>query len=126
MPNRFHIVHERKKVALEKLDAMLAYADNDSVCRSRKLVAYFNEFGTTDCGICDVCLQQKKLHLDANEFESLVEQIKFQCNVKAQPINHLAESIKTHSPEKIIEVVRYLLENDKLHYNEQQHLEWKA
>ncbi len=126
LPQRLHIVQERKKVAVDKLNAMLSYADNDAICRSKKLVAYFNQNDAADCGICDVCLQQKKLQLSAAAFETLVEKIKYQINVKSQPIQHLAESIQDVPAEKIIEVVRYLLDNDKLHYNEQQHLEWKS
>lgn len=120
-----HRINERRKVAVQKLEGMIAFAGNDSVCRSRKLVAYFDQSDSRDCGICDICIQQKKMQLSAIEFESLVEQIKFQCLTKAQPVHRLAEVIHTSTPEKIIEVVRYLLDNDKLHYNEQQHLTWK-
>ncbi|MFA6261615.1 MAG: ATP-dependent DNA helicase RecQ [Bacteroidia bacterium] len=124
-PAYHHRINERKKIAVNKLNALVEYAGNDAVCRSRKLVAYFDQSDSHDCGICDICLQQKKMNLSAVEFESLIEQIKYQCLIKAQPVNTLAESVHTASPEKIIEVVRYLLDNDKLHYNEQQHLKWK-
>jgi ATP-dependent DNA helicase RecQ len=49
----------RKKVHDEKYSSMLAYIENDSLCRSRALSAYFGELDTTDCGICDVCIEQK-------------------------------------------------------------------
>jgi ATP-dependent DNA helicase RecQ len=30
------------------------------ICRSRQLVAYFDDYTATDCGQCDVCLAKKK------------------------------------------------------------------
>ncbi len=45
----------RKEQYTQRIDAMLAYATNDSVCRSRQLLRYFNETDSSDCGICDVC-----------------------------------------------------------------------
>lgn len=126
LPQRLKIVHERKKVAVNKLEAMIEYANNDSVCRSRKLVSYFDQLESKDCGVCDVCLERKKAGLDSASFQKLVEDIQFQCGVKAVKPEQLTSILKSHSPEIILEVVRYLLDNDKLHYNEQQHLEWKA
>lgn len=48
----------RKSLALNKLQAMIAYLEND-VCRQRRLLNYFGETLKKDCGICDVCLNQK-------------------------------------------------------------------
>lgn len=43
-----------------RLEAMHAYAVNDTACRSRLLLAYFGEEDGPDCGICDVCRARKK------------------------------------------------------------------
>ena len=48
----------RKEQYTLRVNAMLAYATNDHVCRSRQLLRYFNETSTSDCGICDVCVDQ--------------------------------------------------------------------
>ena len=36
--------------------AILQYANDDNVCRSRQLLRYFGEKHSEDCGQCDVCL----------------------------------------------------------------------
>jgi ATP-dependent DNA helicase RecQ len=46
---------ERKRTERGKLDALLAYAET-TVCRRRRLLAYFGETYDHDCGNCDNCL----------------------------------------------------------------------
>jgi len=51
-------VYEDRKVEFEKrIDAIIKYATNDSVCRSRQLLRYFGETDSNDCELCDVCLE---------------------------------------------------------------------
>lgn len=42
----------------ERLEAILLYAHNETVCRSKQLLAYFGEKQKWDCGQCDVCLKK--------------------------------------------------------------------
>lgn len=49
------IYNDRKREYTERIDAMISYAENDYVCRSRQLLRYFGEMRTDDCGQCDVC-----------------------------------------------------------------------
>lgn len=39
----------------QRSSAMLEYAREDSLCRSRFLLDYFGEKNSPDCGVCDVC-----------------------------------------------------------------------
>ncbi|BCS86723.1 ATP-dependent DNA helicase RecQ [Prevotella herbatica] len=51
-------VYEDRKIEFEKrIDAIIKYATNDSVCRSRQLLRYFGETDSNDCELCDVCLE---------------------------------------------------------------------
>ena len=51
-------VYEDRKIEFEKrIDAIIEYAKNDNVCRSRQLLRYFGETDSNDCGLCDVCLE---------------------------------------------------------------------
>ena len=45
---------------IERIDRMLEYASSDLVCRSRLLLRYFGETKSCDCGICDVCLKDRR------------------------------------------------------------------
>ena len=52
-------VYERRREQYTKrIHAMLEYATTDYICRSRQLLKYFGETRSTDCGQCDVCLEQ--------------------------------------------------------------------
>ena len=45
---------------IKRIDRMLEYASSDLVCRSRLLLRYFGETKSCDCGICDVCLKDRR------------------------------------------------------------------
>lgn len=51
---------DRKEQFCRRIQSMEEYAQNDSVCRSRQLLAYFGETTAHDCGHCDVCIDRKK------------------------------------------------------------------
>ena len=50
----------RRELVHERLDAMQQYADNDTECRSMVLQRYFGDTEATPCGVCDICLSQRK------------------------------------------------------------------
>lgn len=50
----------RKEMALERLGVMFDYAGNDTECRSVLLQRYFGQADAVPCGVCDVCLENKK------------------------------------------------------------------
>ena len=50
------VYEERKEQFRERIQAMINYATNDHVCRSRQLLRYFGEEDSHDCRQCDACL----------------------------------------------------------------------
>lgn len=65
------VYEERKEQFRERIYAMINYATNDHVCRSRQLLRYFGEEDSHDCRQCDVCLSHP--HDQANESISSLE-----------------------------------------------------
>ena len=61
------IYDNRKKEYTERIEAMINYATNDDICRSRQLLRYFGEERSTDCNQCDVCIAHKKHRENKNE-----------------------------------------------------------
>ena len=54
------VYEERKEQFRQRIYAMIDYATNDAVCRSRQLLRYFGEEESHDCQQCDVCLGRPK------------------------------------------------------------------
>ena len=58
VPEQFYM--QRKDHYVDKLKAMVEYADNQLYCRSQLLLSYFGEHDAAACGTCDVCRQINK------------------------------------------------------------------
>jgi len=57
-------IDEQNRVKVEKVTKMLNFIENDTECRSIRLLDYFGEIQEEECGICDVCISQKTGNTD--------------------------------------------------------------
>ena len=55
-----NIYDNHRQQYIEKLKAMVEYADNQLYCRSQLLLSYFGETDAATCGTCDVCRSKAK------------------------------------------------------------------
>ena len=55
-----HIYDDHRQQYINKLKAMVEYADNQLYCRSQLLLSYFGETDAATCGTCDVCRSKAK------------------------------------------------------------------
>lgn len=69
---------DRKEQYVKRINAIINYAKNDEVCRSRQLLEYFGEDTQKDCQQCDVCIENKKRHeeMDKEHYLHIAEEIK--------------------------------------------------
>jgi ATP-dependent DNA helicase RecQ len=68
-------IRERREQAIEKAKKLITYTKNNKVCRTAQIVEYFGEGSDIFCGICDVCIQNKKENKKANRRKILVSKI---------------------------------------------------
>lgn len=54
-----NIYDDRKTEFIKRIEAVMAYASDDYICRSRQLLRYFGENIQRDCNQCDVCSKSK-------------------------------------------------------------------
>ena len=54
------VYEERLTQFRQRIAAVIQYATDDHICRSKQLLQYFGETDSHDCGLCDVCLSHRK------------------------------------------------------------------
>lgn len=61
---------QQRRHAAVRADAMYRYVQNNDICRSRQLLTYFGETTSTDCDLCDVCLDRRRTAWQPSQVES--------------------------------------------------------
>ncbi len=117
--------HERKEIAIKKMESVIYYAASKHKCRSEILLNYFGQKDTYRCGVCDVCLERNKLELSDIEFSAVSDQLKKSLHDNPLPMTELVNSVKDVRDDKIIKVIQRLIENEKIKPNNDNLLEWK-
>ena len=54
-----NVYEDRKEQFTKRIEAIIEYASNNNVCRSRQLLRYFGETKSHDCNVCDVCVSSR-------------------------------------------------------------------
>jgi ATP-dependent DNA helicase RecQ len=106
----------------QRLERMIAYADSDTHCRSVFLLNYFGEEADR-CGICDVCRKRNELDLSKYEFDMIVSDIK-DVLAKSNPDPEELVKMISHPEEKVIKVIRWLLDHNEISQDKFRKLNW--
>jgi len=118
-PENYLHVKEKYMMRLEK---MLEYAESETRCRSVMLLEYFGE-ESDRCGICDVCRKRNELELSRYEFDIILEEIKSILAVENPDARELVSKVQ-YPEEKVIKVIRWLLDHNKILKDERLKLHW--
>lgn len=105
------VYEDRKESYVQRINAMIEYAESENRCRSRMLLRYFGEKNEHNCGQCDVCLQQHQSGLKSGEFEAISQQL--QTLLKENPLSLQEIKDKMQVPENhLMKVVSYLVSEE--------------
>ena len=103
----------RKKIQTDQINAVLAYAGTPK-CRSIQLLNYFDESDSEKCGVCDICLSEKK----AEDQDQLSDMIDFEIVTLLQSQGHtlddLVNAIKIGVENEKLDRIRELLDAGKI------------
>ena len=121
---RLHVdsgyIRERKTVKKAQLDAVFAYLDGTE-CRSKQLLAYFDEDKSDACGICDRCLTRNRT---AGVEDRLQLELMELLSEGPLDIDQLVSGLQTGSETERLEFIRKRLEEGRLKVDGNQYY-WK-
>ena len=115
---------DAKERYMKRMNAMLHYVESTAKCRSQILLAYFGEKDTIRCGECDVCRRRNELNLSTYEFDLILNKIKIRLRKSKLSLHDIVDNCESNE-NKVLKVIRWLLDNDKIHYTSGQMLSWK-
>ncbi|RAW01027.1 RecQ family ATP-dependent DNA helicase [Pseudochryseolinea flava] len=117
LPLNLQRLEERKKLIMGKMNAMVEYVTQSHRCRMQLIQDYFNEETFATCGVCDVCVSNKKKesHQEVAGLQAEVLRI-----LKRQPITveELEELIAPPDHELFVDVVRDMVDEGKIVYDD--------
>lgn len=109
------VYEERRAQYIKRIQAMLDYANNDHVCRSRQLLDYFGEECWKDCRQCDVCVTHQGDMLNENRVRLYRQQIKELLGDRKK--HHIAELHTLNIPTECLnEALEELISEKEIHY----------
>lgn len=109
------VYEERRTQYIKRIQAMLDYANNDHVCRSRQLLDYFGEECWQDCRQCDVCVTHQGNMLNEGRTRLYRQQIKDMLGDCKK--HHIAELHTLNIPTECLnEALEELISEKEIHY----------
>ena len=108
------VYDDRKEQFTKRIEAVIAYANNQDQCRSRQLLAYFDEQRTTNCGMCDVCIDHKRQQNSEQRVHVAQEKIML---LLADGLQHDVKeltSLQLHADD-LREALGMLIDEEKIH-----------
>jgi len=117
--------YDRKERYEKRVASALMYANGTTKCRSQVLLSYFGDTESFRCGQCDICVRRNKLDLSKLEFDAVLEQIKKILKLESLLLDDLVDRVSTDE-DKVLKVVQWLLDNNKILRNDEHRLEWHS
>lgn len=75
LPLNIRRIAQRRELTVEKAKSIVAYANQDVICRTQFIQEYFGEKVLESCGNCDWCVETKKNKDPESREKALIEKI---------------------------------------------------
>jgi ATP-dependent DNA helicase RecQ len=109
-------LEERRNLVFSKMEAMTTYVTTSYRCRMQFIQAYFDEHTDDTCGICDVCISRRKKD-NIQAFQELREQVLAVTRQNVLSVEQLEKEIDPRDRELFVDVVRELVDEGVLVYD---------
>lgn len=113
-PDRLNLGKEayddRKERYISRVKSVLDYANEQNICRSQVLLAYFGEKNTKPCGQCDICLKHKEQQVTDGDFDQIRLAVLSQLKQKPMTVTELLKAVP-FKEQKIMSVIRFMTDN---------------
>jgi len=103
-------IEKQNNLKHEKLKSVISFIQNNKICRSVQLLAYFNETNVTPCGKCDVCSTKNS---KTTAIKTVVSQILDALKDRELSSKELS-TILSFSEKEILNSLKILLEKNKI------------
>lgn len=107
----------RRELILGKMEAMAEFAQKTHRCRMQLIQDYFGEYTEGTCGICDVCIEKRKKD-NLRAYGSLRKAIMTVMEKKSLSVEQLEKEIEPEDRELFVDVVRELVDEGILVYDD--------
>ena len=111
-------LENRKQLKVTKMESVITYTENNTVCRTQQLLRYFGEENNFKCGKCDVCVERRKIDLSDLDFKNIQTKIKDLLLKKKSTSIEIINGITNSREEKILKVLQWLSDNGKVKLTE--------
>ena len=119
------VYRDRKDDATRRVQAVIDFVNNDDECRSVQLLRYFGEKIKTRCGKCDVCNIRNRMNINDEEYKNISEIILEELKKRVVPLYETPSLAKNYLEEKVLETVRWMLDNGIIEQDENGNLKDK-
>jgi ATP-dependent DNA helicase RecQ len=116
LPLNTQYMSARKENALEKAENMIHYARNTTKCRALFIMNCFDEKNDVPCGVCDICLKNKKIPFISDaDLEKAILQAFSEGKMSKEA---LIKRVNSAYEVRIIEILRKLYEKKVIQTDE--------
>ncbi|KAA6439635.1 RecQ family ATP-dependent DNA helicase [Dyadobacter flavalbus] len=116
LPLNIFEIEKKRDRDLKKAYAVARYASHTKICRTLLLLEYFNEFDAQECGVCDICIQNRKNELTK---ETGLEQalIRFLNQNGPMGPRDLLKAFESISENSFTHTIKQLIEDEIVRYD---------
>lgn len=109
----------KRRLKLEKMEAVIAYVHEEWNCRTSLLLNYFGETDYKSCGVCDNCLNKIK-HQDDDKYRAKYKKQVFELLKEAHQVNEekLIQILRPSHKELFLNLIADLLDHGELRYDD--------